>query len=396
MRQIIYFTSIVLLLTLIWQCQPDERPRPLVHYTVQKDSAAYLIESGTIQSSMETSIMTPSNWRMDYRIQYLPDEGQYVHAGDTVVIFDTRQVQSRLDEAEAKYQIQQAELEETIENNKNQLKQKKERVQQLEYELQLAKTRLENARFESDLRQKEMALALKKTELRLQEAKKNVEAQRSLNAYKRNIVALKMKQAEVDIQRARLMMEDMFITAPRAGMIIYAETRGGEKIKVGESMRPQSNILSIPDLDKMKAVINLNEVDRPFVNEDMKATITIDAYPDSVFRGQISSVSRIVDNHPMYSNLKTYAIHVAINGGGNYRLIPGLSCRIKIKIKTIDDGYSIPSWCLSEHDQQYFVETKENERIPVEIVLLNSGRAFIQGAIDETTQLKANTQNQNH
>ena len=99
--------------------------------SVQIDSIVTIVESGQLESMNASIVSAPGDWRMEYRINYLAAEGSIVEEGDTVVIFDTEQAQSKRDEANAKLEIQIAKLNETMENNALSLNQKKINLQQL-------------------------------------------------------------------------------------------------------------------------------------------------------------------------------------------------------------------------------------------------------------------------
>ncbi len=386
------FTSVLVITFILFGCRQSAVQKLEQQFTITRDSVVTMAESGELQSVHEASIQTPSNWRMEYRIRELAPEGKVVQAGDTVVKFDTREVQSLLDEARSRYEIQQAKRMEIEVSNENDLKQRENRVEELQYQLSLMKNKAANARYEADIKQKELELELKKTELRLEEARKNLEVQRTLNQHRLDLVKLEMRQAKVEINRARQMMDDMFITAPRDGMIIYAKLRRNnwDKVKPGDTVRPHTTILTIPDLTQMKAKVQLNEVDRPFIEEGMKANIVVEAYPDSVFTGKVSYVSRIVQRPEDNSNLKTYSMDVAIYGNGDYRLIPGLSVKVLIQNDTLNNALRVPSWCLFHAGDGFFVRDVHGRRHSVSIRALNQGYAFIQGDVKAGLSVVAN------
>ena len=361
--------------------------------SVQIDSIVTIVESGQLESMNASIVSAPGDWRMEYRINYLAAEGSIVEEGDTVVIFDTEQAQSKRDEANAKLEIQIAKLNETMENNALTLNQKKINLQQLELQYEINKNQVENAKYESDAAQKEMELELEKTRLRLIKARQDLETQKILNQNSENLISLEISQAQVQIERAKKMMSDMYLISRRGGLVVYQKQGWGgegEKVKVGDNVYPQTSILSIPDLDAMKAVILLNEVDRPYIQTGAQADVVVEAYPDTVFHGKIVFVSKIVNREDGANNLKTYNVYIKIDSKENFRLKPGLSAKVTIYAKSLNDVYRIPAWCLFNDRNNFYVQSIAEGKIPITLVQLNNGFAFVKGDLTADAMLKPN------
>lgn len=360
---------------------------------VRIDSIVTIVESGQLKSMNASIVSAPGDWRMEYRINYLAAEGSIVEEGDTVVIFDTEQAQSKRDEANAKLEIQIAKLNEIKQNNALTLNQKKINLQQLELQYEINKNQVENAKYESDAAQKEIELELEKTRLRLIKAKQDLETQKILNQNSENLISLEISQAQVQIERAKKMMSDMYLISRRGGLVVYQKQGWGgegEKVKVGDNVYPQTSILSIPDLDAMKAVILLNEVDRPYIQAGAQADVVVEAYPDTVFRGKIVFVSKIVNREDGANNLKTYNVYIKIDSKENFRLKPGLSAKVTIYAKSLNDVYRIPAWCLFNDRNNFYVQSIAEGKIPITLVQLNNGFAFVKGDLTADAMLKPN------
>lgn len=362
-------------------------------FYVTRDSIAAMVESGQLASMNSSVMLAPGNWRMEYRLQYLAPEASYVQQGDTVVTFDTEQTQSQLDEAGAQLALKQAKLKEVQEKNAQILAQKIASLQQLELEYEINRERSKTSVFESQVMQQQMALELQKTEQRLKTARQELESQKILNQNSENLIRLEMSQAQMNIGRSRSTMADMFMIAPRGGLVIY-EKHGwegeGSKVKIGDVVYPQSAILSIPDLSAMKAVVKLNEVDRPHIKPGMAAEIIVEAYPDTVFAGHILSVSKIVNLAEESTNVKTYDVDIELHSGENFRLKPGLSAKVTIFCDSLKNTSRLPVWCMFNESAKYFVVSEAGRKTPVELILLNDGYAFVRGDISNGLALKSN------
>jgi len=363
-------------------CSENSIEQSKPSFTVSRDSAILIVESGQIESQNNSFVFTPSSWHMTYRIIYIVPEGSYVQEADTVVRFDPSDALSRLDEAKSVLELKNEKLIETIEKNAIEYKQKQNQLKQLELQVAIDKNKLEQAKFESDVNRKEMELELEKSRLSLIKAQTELESQKILNQQNRDLVQLEINQANNRINRANFTISDMFLTAPKGGMVVYQKQgwpNQNEKIREGSTVSSRDPILAIPDLNNMQVLVKLNEVDRPHVKIGQKAQIKIEAFPDTVFTGTINQVSRIVNRQENANNLKTYDITIHIDSQENYRLKPGLSAEVNIFLNTVDQYYSIPSFCLFGEPADYFIKSPESGNIGVTVRQIRDGLAYIEG-----------------
>jgi len=361
------------------------------YYTPKESSQEWLTFSGELASANSTIISTPRHWGLSYQIVYLVKEGTYVSKGDTIVKFDPHEVQSDIKTVESELQQKKYQKEIVIEQNQNRIEAIERQIEQSKIQLQIYKNRLEQAQYSSENERKNVELDLKKAELSLEKQKQNLEAQKILNKNNLNSVLMSINQSRVRLQRQRRTLQDLCILAPRGGLVVHFTRRGSDiKIKKGDNVSPGWPITRIPDLENMIVEIDLNEVDRLKLLIGQPASLRIEAYPDTVFTGFIDYISKIVEFDFSRSYLKTYPMRVNIDSDINHRLKPGLTAKVKIKTGEYNDCYSIPSWCLYKPGANYKVKNKVGELIPVQVVKLSEGRAFVKGAIDSSVRLLPN------
>ena len=351
-------------------------------FTVTRDSAVLIVESGQIESQNNSYVFTPSNWHMTYRIIHIVPEGSYVQEGDTIVRFDPSEALTRLEEVYSGLELKEAKLEETFENNRIDYKEKQNQLKQIELQVSIDRNKLEQAKFESDVNRKEMELELEKSRLNLIKAKTDLESQKILNKQNEDLVWLEINQEKQRIKRAKNTISDMFLIAPKGGMVVYQKQgwpNQNEKIREGSTVSSSDPILAIPDLNKMLVLVKLNEVDRPYVMVGQKAEIVIEAYPDTVFIGTVEHVSRIVNQMEDANNLKTYDVYIHINSIENYRMKPGLSAGVKLYLNSVDQYFSVPSFCLFGDQQNFYIKSQDKGNIAVQVRQIRDGLAYIEG-----------------
>ncbi len=376
-----------------WHCQSTD-PLPAKHtYAVSRDSVLTLIESGELESRYPQTINAPGNWHLEYQIVYLPEEGSYVRQGDTVVIFDTRAVEQQLDAALKERAVLEEKLVETRLKNQQLINEKEAQIRKLEIQARIAENRLEQAQYNAESARQDARLELKKAQLNLTRARTDLKAQHIINSNQENGVLIDMDQTKIEIRRRREMINDMFITAPKDGLVVYfnkGRRGGGDKIKIGDTVRPLHPVLSLPDLNNMQVLTEINQVDRSYVRLGQQANILVEAYPDTAFTGRLFFISKVVDFSDQEPTAKTYYILIRLDSGENYRLKPGLTAQVTLHTDTLRHVLQIPSWCLFSQPEGYAVKSPGQGEVPVELVRLISGKAFVQGNLTAEDKLLPN------
>ena len=347
--------------------------------------------SGELASENSVAINAPMHWNLNYKIVYLPEEGQWVEKGDTVVIFDTKEVEDKLDEITQSCEQVEKSLEERLLTNEQTIKEIENSIKILGIQKQIVLNQVEQSKYNSETDQQDAELELKKVELNILRTKQSLKSQKILNENSENEMIIQLEQNTKRIKDYENIIEKMFITAPKSGIVVYHRTgrRGkGPKVKEGDNIRPASTILQIPDLNNMIAKIELNEVDISKIEIAQPSEISVLAYPDTIFTGNVSFISKIADKNED-SKLRIYPVNIKIKGAKNFRLKPGLTVKVNLVIDKMENHFSIPSWCLFNDGEKFFVKVK-SKSIPVEIVKIYDGKAYVLGDLTTEMQLVEN------
>ena len=158
------------------------------------------------------------------------------------------------------------------------------------------------------------------------------------------------------------------VRAPAAGKVVYAnetDRRGNSEIVIQEGavIRERQPIIRLPDMTQMQVKAKINESRIGFVRVGMKATITLDAYPDL----RLDGVVKQVDEFPLppgwsSGNIKQYATYVEMKDPPP-GIRPGLTANVEIHIDQIPDAVAVPVHALYEHKGQYYCLVKNDEGV---------------------------------
>ncbi|HXD76343.1 MAG TPA: HlyD family secretion protein [Puia sp.] len=225
------------------------------------------------------------------------EDNQFVHAGDTLVILDDRDYQLKLQQALAAL----TSTKQTVDVSQQQVSEARTSIATAQANVEAAKvavwkanedfTRYQNlyndhaitkAQFDDAKAAKESAeaaLAVAQTQVPTQHKRVAV-SQRQVGATSSNLAS---RQADVDY--AKLELSYTVITAPASGIVSKRNIQLGQLVQAGQTL------FAVVHTSDMYVTANFKETQMEPLRIGQKVDISVDAYPDSTFHGQIESVS---------------------------------------------------------------------------------------------------------
>jgi len=102
-------------------------------------------------------------------------------------------------------------------------------------------------------------------------------------------------QAQYDQSKAALAqaqddLSKTTITAPMDGVITELNAEVGEIVMIGTMNNPGTVIMTISDLSEIEAEVEVDETDVANLKLEQEAKISIDAYPDTNFKGKVTEI----------------------------------------------------------------------------------------------------------
>jgi RND family efflux transporter MFP subunit len=328
-------------------------------YKVKKDNFLVSITvSGEIRAKNSISIVTP-RVKGSIKLVYLVPEGTYVNAGDTVVKFDPTEAIGNLKDAEAKLEIALSDKAKLIADQRSQLTTSESQLKEAELSFELSKLNLEQMKFEAQIKQREAKLNHEKNELSLKSAKQVLESKKIIQQSELNKVDIDIQQKRSDLERAKRDLETLTLNSPREGLVVYEiNWSTGRKVILGDNAWPGMPILSLPDLSAMQSLTNVNEVDVSRVHKGQKVLVKLDAFQDSTFTGEISSVASLGRTKDRNSTIKVFEIEVDILSQSSI-LKPGMTTSNKIIVNQIPNVIYIPQESVFEREGKKIVYVKK-------------------------------------
>jgi len=155
-----------------------------------------------------------------------------------------------------------------------------------------------------------------------------------------------MKVAAASFETAAIRLGYGRITAPFSGMITRRYLDPGAVITASTS-----TLFTLMDLETMKIIINVLEMDIPSITTGKSALVTVDAFPGRVFTGTVTRYSQAVD-----LATRTMAVEIDIPNR-DHLLKPGMFAKVKLILGKHPDAITVPTQAILKNNQGYFVFT---------------------------------------
>jgi HlyD family secretion protein len=166
------------------------------------------------------------------------------------------------------------------------------------------------------------------------------------------------------------------VRAPHDGFIVYVRKWWLPPIEVGITAWPNNKIASIPNLEKMEAVLLVHETDAVGLAVGQVVDLTIDAYPDRPLSGTVSGLSPTAAPIERNNPVKYFSATVAIDQADPEWITPGAQVRAEIHISRIDEAIAVPNQVLFQGDEGDWVLALEGGDLKKRSVTLGTRGAY--------------------
>lgn len=191
---------------------------------------------------------------------------------------------------------------------------------------------------------------------------------------------LKIVEMQNQIEKYKSQREDLL-----EGDTVYSPMKGTIlKINVSEEevVDRTTALMTIADLDKMKAVIAVDELDITKIKLGQVANITCDAFEGEVFTGKVSKISLEGSNQ---NGVTTYDLTIELDD--RKQLMSGMNVDVEIIIDRRENVLTVPIEALHKINGEYMVtlkdETGNKSDVKVELGLVTDDMAEIVKGLKE-------------
>ncbi|MFA5384580.1 MAG: efflux RND transporter periplasmic adaptor subunit [Eubacteriales bacterium] len=216
------------------------------------------------------------------------ETGDNVKKGDLIAVFDDGVIKAQLEEATAGLAAAEAGLGQS-EANLELLEKDSLRVENLYQENAVSKQELDN-----------------------------INAQYKVAVESKKLAGAQIEKAKAVLNQLQILYGEYKIYAPISGFV------AARYMEQGDRSNPAQPVIRISQEDELKIACSVTEKDFPRLNKGMKAEITVDAFPEKVFKGVVAVISPTIDPATRTAGIE---IHIP---NEKYELRSGMFARIKL------------------------------------------------------------------
>jgi HlyD family secretion protein len=200
-------------------------------------------------------------------------------------------------------------------------------------------------------------------------------------------------ESREDVQRRRNQVAACIIRAPAPGLVVYSSSsesyRYGERgpIQEGGKVYQRQKIISLVNTAEMIVEVRVHESSVDKVRQGQPATITVEAFPDTLFQGEVLSVAPLPDPQQGFlsPDVKVYTTKVSIEGSHD-SVKPGMSAKVEILVDQLDDVLFVPVQVVANREGKklcYVMASGLMEKREVETGLFNDNLVEIKSGLTE-------------
>jgi|WetSurMetagenome_2_1015567.scaffolds.fasta_scaffold38254_2 HlyD family secretion protein len=190
----------------------------------------------------------------------------------------------------------------------------------------------------------------------LENAQTNVDA----TLAQMNTVRAQINQQKASLSSVEYDLSKTTIYSPMSGTVTQLNNEKGEKV-LGTSYNIGSQILTVSDLSKMEAQVEVSETDVTLISIGDTARIQIDAFPNRIFSGYVYEIANTAKSKSAgtQEEVVNFIVKIRIQNEG-FDLRPGMSCSVDIEVEKKDNVIAVPIQSITTRDDDSTSMMKEN------------------------------------
>lgn len=189
-------------------------------------------------------------------------------------------------------------------------------------------------------------------------------------------------------QSAERDLEGCEVKAPTDGILLYSvlpRETGRRKIQIGDSVWVGQTFLEVPDTSELVVEVQIREIDVAKIEEGMKARVELDAFPGTVFNGEVESIASLARDDGGKSGIRRFFARIRLLER-NENIHVGMSATVNIAYRKVTDGLVIPAGAVRHKNGRDLVERFQNgnvEQVEVQVGLRGADRVEVLSGVEE-------------
>jgi multidrug efflux pump subunit AcrA (membrane-fusion protein) len=340
--------------------------------------------TGELEAVAAEDLVVPRTSEWFIQLRWLEVDGTFVKAGQRVAEFDNSAFAADLNEKKL------AAIQAADDLDKQRAQNGIDTADKA-FEVEKSKAALETARIDATVDKdtlparvwQENQLALERAQTAYAKAVDDLEAQKKGAALDVEVKQIALEKSQREIHAAEDAIDKLVLRAPRDGVVVIGNhPREGRKLEVGDTIWVGLPVVRLPDLSTMRVKAALSDVDDGRVEVGMKATCTLDAYPDHPFEGVVTALSPVAREPSQKSQRRAFQVNVSLPQLDRGGLLPGLSVKVEIPGRVVQGALVAPRAALDFELAPPKLRTVDGGSLEVDVGLCSTQECEVRSRSD--------------
>lgn len=285
-----------------------------------------------LMSLQTVTIGPPSIRRMwQYKIQRLVSENKIVKTGDMLVKFDGQELRTSMLTRQSELDAASKQLEKLIlEDTATQ--------EDLELDLAEASMNEDKARRKVEITvssRSEVERRKQEADFVIMQALKAQARQRFDEHKTRRIVNQQVQEARIMNLQTRVdeikdSINKLTITSPSDGIVVFRDNGDGDRPAVGDTVFMGNSLMDVPSLDNLAIKMEVDESDTNKVSIGQAVDVVLNAYPERIFTGKITSKGQAYRNKSQSNQKVVFDAWVTLDDLDLSIMRPGMQANVNL------------------------------------------------------------------
>jgi len=311
---------------------------------------------GVAQSVESYTIQCPP--RMEAEVIFLIEDGAKIDTGDVVCILENKDLQSEYENLLIQLEEYEAGLSKSHADLAMQYAMMEAQVKSIDAQTAIANLDSLQLSYATPKQRRLKELEMEKAAIEKQKLTRKLEALETINKSQIRKQELQIQRWKNRIKSTKERLDMCTLKANHAGIAIRANSwLTGAKVQEGDQAWSNMPLITIPDLSKMKVIIQASESEYKRININDSVEFTFDAMPENKARGRIRAVSPVGKAISQNSKVKVFDIEATIDSAITLP-DPGFTAKCKIVLRRVPNVIVIPQIAIFDVDSQKVVYVK--------------------------------------
>ncbi|HBS28415.1 MAG TPA: hypothetical protein DEB06_02955 [Phycisphaerales bacterium] len=234
---------------------------------------------------------------------------------------------------------------------------------------QLAQRVYEEFTYERDLKQK--TSDVEESNAELERVQRRNESELASKDAARTNRRRQFELREERVAKMRKQIEAAVIKAPTDGLVVYATSLNQNMwnnengtLEVGTEIRPNQEIIVLPDTTEMMAVVRIPEALMGRVRPGQNAVVTIDAALGKKYSGTVETIGVMAQSGGWRDpNVREYEVRIGLDMGAEaHGLKPSMRCEARLTLNTVEQALAVPIQAVFNEGRRQFVYTAQDAK----------------------------------